>query len=159
MKTSDFAEGKPALDPLEYFTGHASSNGFMENRGGAPTQVVTTQTTGRLVNGTLQIEQDLQFSSGKNQHRSWQLRRLDAHRFQGSANDIVGLVVGESAGNVFHWEFTLELTPGNPFSRVHMSQWMTLQPDGRTLLNHSTITKFGIVVAQVTENFYRERPL
>lgn len=143
------------LDPVNYFTGHASSNGFMENRRGNPTQIVTTQTTGRLVNGTLQIEQDLQFSAGKKQHRSWQLRRLDAHRFQGSANDIVGQVIGEAVGNVFHWEFTIELTAGNPLSRVRMSQWMTLQPDGRTLLNHSTITKFGIVVAQVTENFYR----
>lgn len=30
---------------------------------------------------------------------------------------------------------------------------MYLQPDGRTMLNHTTIRKFGIVVAEVMEEF------
>jgi hypothetical protein len=37
-----------------------------------------------------------------------------------------------------------------------MSQWMYLQPDGKTMVNHSTIRKFGIVVAQVTEQFRKQ---
>jgi hypothetical protein len=37
-----------------------------------------------------------------------------------------------------------------------MSQRMYLQPDGKTMVNHSTIRKFGIVVAQVTEQFRKQ---
>lgn len=145
------------MDPLNYFTGEASSIGFLENRRGTPTQQVTTHTIGRMQSGTLHLEQDLAFSDGKKQHRSWQMRRIDARNFEATANDIVGIVHGQAGGNVFHWSFVLELSPGNPLTRVRMSQWMQLQPDGRTLLNHSTITKAGIVVAQVTENFQRAR--
>ena len=38
-----------------------------------------------------------------------------------------------------------------------MAQWMYLQPDGRTMINHDTLTKAGIVVAHITERFTKER--
>ncbi len=155
MNVVDFEGGRPLLDPTQYFTGETSSSGVLENRGGAPQEPVTTQTVGRWVDGTLLLEQELQIG-GKKQHRSWRIRKLDANHFEATANDMVGTARGEARGNVFHWSFTLALSPGNPLSRVQMSQWMYLQPDGRTLLNHSTIRKFGIVVAQVTEVFQRK---
>ncbi len=155
MNVVDFESGRPLLDPTQYFTGETSSSGVLENRGGAPQEPVTTQTVGRWVDGTLLLEQELQIG-GKKQHRSWRIRKLDANHFEATANDMVGTARGEARGNVFHWSFTLALSPGNPLSRVQMSQWMYLQPDGRTLLNHSTIRKFGIVVAQVTEVFQRK---
>ncbi len=143
------------LDPAQFFTGHTSSSGVMENRGGAPMKRVTTQTSGHWEGETLHLEQELQIG-GEAQHRSWQIRKLDAHRYEATANDMVGTAQGEAYGNVFHWEFTLAPSPGNPLANVRMSQWMYLQPDGRTLINHSTIRKFGLVVAQVTEQFRRE---
>ncbi len=155
MKVSEFAEGRPLLDPAQFFTGKTSSTGVMENRAGAPMRRVTTQTSGLWEGDTLMLEQDLQMD-GKDQHRSWRIRKLDAHRYEATANDMVGRAIGEAYGNVFHWSFTLALSPGNPLANVQMSQWMYLQPDGRTLLNHSTIRKLGIVVAQVSEQFRRE---
>ena len=158
MNVVDFESGRPLLDPTQYFTGETSSSGVLENRDGAPKEPVTTQTVGRWVDGTLLLEQELQIG-GKKQHRSWRIRKLDANHFEATANDMVGTARGEARGNVFHWSFTLALSPGNPLSRVQMSQWMHLQPDGKALLNHSTIRKFGIVVAQVTEVFQRkEKP-
>jgi hypothetical protein len=65
----------------------------------------------------------------------------------------VGTARGDAYGNVFHWSFTLALSLGNPLANVRMSQWMYLQSDGKTMVNHSTIRKFGIVVGQVTEQF------
>ncbi|MEO7168005.1 MAG: DUF3833 family protein [Spartobacteria bacterium] len=156
LKVADFAEERPLLDPVNYFTGQTASTGVMENRSGSPKMRVTTQTDGRWDGENLRLEQELQFSDGKMQHRSWRIRRLDAHRFEATANDMVGTATGEAYGNVFHWSFTLALSPGNPLANVRMSQWMYLQPDGRTLLNHTTISKLGIVLAQVTEQFRQE---
>lgn len=116
-------------------------------------RIVQTETSGRREGETLKIEQDISVSGSKPQHRSWQIRQLDAHRYEATANDILGPVRGEAYGNVFHWEFTVALSPGNPLENVRFSQWMYLQPDGTTMVNHSTIRKFGIVVAQVTEEF------
>ncbi len=101
----------------------------------------------------MRIEQDLSLGETKPQHRSWKIHRLDAHHYEATANDILGTARGEAYGNAFHWNFILALSPGNPLANVRMSQWMYLQPDGRTMVNHSTIAKFGIVVAQVTEQF------
>ncbi len=90
------------------------------------------------------------------QHRSWRIRKLDAHHYEATANDIVGTARGEASGNAFHWTFTLAASPGNPLANVQMTQSMYLQADGRSLINHTTIRKFGIAVAQVTETFRRQ---
>lgn len=156
MKVSEFQSGRPVLDPTEFFTAHTRSSGVMENRGGAPVKRVATTTAGHWEGATLHLEQDLVLGDAESQHRSWRIRKLDAHHYEATANDMVGMASGEAYGNVFHWSFTLALSPGNPLANVQMSQWMYLQPDGRTLVNHSTIRKFGIVVAQVTEQFRRE---
>jgi hypothetical protein len=153
MKVSDFQPRQPDFQPTKFFTGRTSSFGVMENRGGTPREVVRTETTGQWEGDTLRLEQDLNVGASKLQHRSWRIRKLDAHHYEATANDIAGRVQGEAYGNVFHWSFTLVLSPGNPFANVRVSQWMYLQPDGKTMVNHSTIRKFGIVVAQVTEQF------
>ena len=146
----------PAIfEPTTFFSGRTSSLGVIENRGGAPIARVSTKTAGHWKDGTLFLEQDLVFGA-KHQHRSWRVRKLDSRHYEATANDVVGLVRGEASGNVFHWKFTIAALPGNPFANVEMSQWMYLQPDGRTMLNHSTIRKFGIVIAQVSEEFRRE---
>jgi hypothetical protein len=155
MKVAEFESGRPLLDPAQFFTGRTSSSGVMEDRGGAPMKRVTTQTAGHWEGDRLHLEQDLEIG-GKKQHRSWRIRKLDPHHYEATANDLVGTAQGEAYGNVFHWSFTLALSPGNPFANVRMSQWMYLQPDGRILINHSTIRKFGLVVAQVTEEFRHE---
>lgn len=156
LQVADFAEERPLLDPVTFFGGRTTSVGVMENPGGGPRQRIKTETAGHWEGNSLHLEQDLFFSGGKSQHRSWLIQKLDANHYQATANDIVGVARGEARGNVFHWSFTLALAPGNPLANVRMSQWMYLQPDGRTLLNHSTIRKFGIVVAQVTEQFRKE---
>lgn len=155
MQVAEFADGRPLFDPVEFFTGQTSSYGVIENRGGAPQEIVRTETRGEREGDTLRLEQDLLLGK-KRQHRSWRIRKLDAHHYEATANDMIGTARGEAQGNVFHWTFTLALSPGNPLTRVQMSQWMYLQPDGKTMVNHSTIRKLGVVLAQVTEQFQRE---
>lgn len=156
LQPRDFAGGRPVFDPTEFFTGKTQSSGLMQTRGGAPIQRVTTETRGEWHGDVLHLEQDLVLGAEK-LHRSWRIRRVDAHHFTATANDMIGRAEGEAWGDVFHWSFTLALTPGNPLGRVRMSQWMVLQPDGRTMVNHSSIRKFGVEVAQVTEQFRRVR--
>ncbi len=135
------------------FNGRTHSWGVIESRGGEPRQVLTTQTQGHWEGDTFHFEQDLAFENGRRSHRSWRIKRLDAHRYTATGTGIVGEARGEAYGNVFHLEFTLDLSPGNPLTRVHMSQWMYLQPDGRTMINRDVLTKGGVVVAHITEQF------
>ena len=152
---SAFADGRPAFDPLRFFNGHTRSWGVFENTKGEPTERITTETWGRMVKGELHMEQDLFIGNKPRSHRSWKMRRLDAHHFEATANDVVGTARGVASGNAFFWTFTLALKPGHPLFNVRMTQHMYLQPDGRTMINRDTIRKFGIVVAGVTEQFRR----
>lgn len=158
MQPSDFEGGRPVFDPAAFFTGRTESTGVMENRSGTPLKRVTTTTHGIWKNGVLHIEQDLVFGDEPPSHRSWRLRKIDAHHFEATANDMVGTARGQAHGNAFHWSFTLATSPGNPLANVRMSQWMYLQPDGRTMVNHTTIHKAGILLRQVTEQFRRAGP-
>ncbi|MEY3894885.1 MAG: hypothetical protein RLZZ214_404 [Verrucomicrobiota bacterium] len=161
MRPSDFAAGTPSFDPLRFFTGETTSNGVRENRRGQPVAQVFTATSGKMTGDILHLEQDLRFISGAKittSHRSWQLRKTGSHTYQGTANDIIGTATGEAHGNAFHWSFPLALSPGNPLTTIRMSQWMYLQPGGETMLNHTTISKAGIVVSQVTETFAKKKP-
>ncbi len=150
-----FADGRPAFDPMNFFTGHTRSWGVFENTRGEPAERITTETWGRVVNGELRLEQDLWVGSKPRSHRSWRIRRIDAHHFEATANDVVGTARGVASGNAFFWSFTLALKPGNPLFNIRMTQHMYLQPDGKTMINRDTIRKFGIAVAGVTEQFRR----
>ena len=156
QSASAFADTAPAFDPMKFFTGHTRSWGVLENRGGEATQRILTETWGRMVGGELRMEQDLFIGTKPRSHRSWRIRRSDAHRFEATANDVIGTARGEARGNTFIWSFTLATKPGNPLFNVRMTQHMYLQPGGRTMINRDTIRKFGVVLAGVTEQFRRE---
>jgi hypothetical protein len=138
---------------MVFYTGHTRSWGVFENRRGEATEIIRTETWGRLVGGELRMEQDLYFGRQPRQHRSWRMRRLDAHHFEATASGIIGTARGESRGNTFVWSFALATKPGSTLYNVRMTQHMYLQPDGRTMINRDTIRKFGFIVAEVTEQF------
>jgi hypothetical protein len=157
LRPPQFADARPLLAPDNFFTGHMRSWGVFEDRAGAnPRRSFTTDCFGRRENGELILDQTFTYQDGAIQKRVWRIRRLDAHHYEAVADDVVGVGRGEVYGNAFRWEYTVALKPGNPLYRVHLKQWMYLQKDGRTLLNRGTISKFGVTLAQVAEEFRRE---
>jgi hypothetical protein len=148
-----FAGTEPAFDAVEFWTGHHRSWGVLENRGGAPTDTVVTDCVGTIQpDGTLHMVQTLTLGDGHVQHRDWHLRRTGPGAFDATANDMVGVAHGTAAGRVFHWSWVLALSPGNPIKNVTMDQWMYLMQGG-SMMNHTTIRKLRVTVAQVSEVF------
>ena len=156
MRPIAFSDSVPVFEPEKFFVGHTHSTGVMETRGGKPKQRITTSTVGTMSNGILYMEQDLIPEGGKPSHRSWQMRRIDAHHIEATANDIVDTAHGVLYGSVFSWSFKLALAAKNPFKRVKMSQTMYLQPGANTLIIRTVIRKAGIVFVQITEEFVKQ---
>jgi len=150
-----FADGTPRFEPEKFFAGRVRSWGVIEDRSAHPTRRFTTEIVGRPDGDTLVIEQHFAFDDGTTQQRVWRLRRVDEHRYEATANDVVGPASGEAWGNLFHWRYKLALDPGNPLKNVRLEQWMYLQEDGETMVNRATISKFGVIAAEVTEFFRR----
>jgi len=151
-----FADDKLRFDPIAFFTGHVASWGVMEDRAGAPTGRVRTDCVGEA-EGTdgLHMTQRLTFEDGSVKQRDWHLRRTGPQAYEGSANDMVGSALGEASGRLFHWRWVLATAPDNRLADVTLEQWMYLM-EGGTMVNRTVITKLGIVIATVTENFAKQ---
>lgn len=152
LKPTAFNNSIVKADPVKFFVGHTESYGVSEARSGKPISQITTQTDGVLKDGVVCIEQDLYPGNGKKNHRSWQLKQIDEHHLEATANDIEGTAMGELNGNYFTWTFRLKVKRG-VIKHVKMSQHMYLMPDGQTMMIRSVIRKFGIIVQEITEQF------
>ena len=155
MKPESFAGAEPRFEPDKFFEGPTRSWGVIESRSGRPKSRFRTEMMGRREGKDLVITQDFTFEDGHKQQRVWRIRRIDGHRYEATANDVVGVSHGLAYGNTFHWEYTLALRPGNPLANVRFKLWMYLQADGETMINRVTISKLGVIVAQTTEHFHR----
>lgn len=156
LAPSDFASDQPRFEPEKFFSGHVQSWGVVESRSGDPSRRFTTDIRGRAEGLDLVMDQRFAFDDGRTERRVWHLHRVDAHRYEATAGDVVGTAVGESYGNAFRFEYTLALDPGNPLKNVQMKQWMYAVGDGSTMMNRVEVTKFGVTVAQVTEFFTKQ---
>jgi hypothetical protein len=148
-----FAATTPDFDAIAVWSGHHRSWGVLENRAGAPTDTVVTDCIGTPDrDGSLHMAQTLTLGDGTVTHRDWHLWRTGPHTVSASANDMVGEAHGTASGRVFHWTWVLALSPRNPLKNVLMDQWMYLYPGG-IMMNRTTISKIGIVLAEVSEQF------
>jgi len=82
---------------------------MVEGRNGKVSDQFSTQTHGVPQPDGLLLSQDFTFASGKKEHRVWDIRVVDAHHFEGRANDSVGLAHGEA------WAMPLSGTTRSPF--------------------------------------------
>ena len=156
MKPADFEKGNSKSDPIKFFIGKTHSDGVVENRGGKPTIRIKTETEGMLKDGIIKIEQDLYPEGGKKNHRSWQLRKIDEHHVNATANDIDGTAHGLLYGNNSSWTFRLKLPHRKFIRHLRMSQNMYLMPDGNSMIIRSVLRKFGFVIVQITEEFQKD---
>ncbi len=150
--TASAGSGLP-FNPVAFFDGHTHSWGVIESRSGAPTMRVVTDSHGEKDGvDRLRMVQQLSFQDGTTQQRNWQLWRSGPDRFDATANDMIGVAKGETDGNIFHWHWVLARSPGHDLMNVTMNQWMYRLADGSVMIR-TTISKFGVIVAEVTEQF------
>ena len=148
-----FAATTPALDPIVFFTGHVRSWGVVEDRGGTPTGIVTTDCVGTPDSSdALRMVQTLDTGDGQPTTRTWMMRRTSPGHYVATANDMVGTADGETTGRALHWTWTLATKPGSSLFDVTMDQWFYALEDGAVLIRTS-VRKLGIKLAGVSERF------
>ena len=155
LKPESFAGAGPRFDPYAFFEGPTRSWGVIESRSGQPKSRFRTEMMGRRDGTDLVITQDFTFEDGHKQQRVWRVHRIDDHHYDATANDGVGVSHGVAYGNVFHWQYTIALSPRNPLTHLTFKLWMYLQADGETMINRVTVTKLGVILARTTEHFHR----
>lgn len=143
----------PPFDPVTFFDGHTKSWGVVEDRSGAPSEWIVTDSHGEKQGPDhLTMQQHLTFQDGTTQERDWTLWRSGPAQFDATANDMIGIAKGTADGNIFHWQWVLARGPANGLLNVTMNQWMYRMADGSVMIR-STISKLDVILAEVTEQF------
>ena len=98
------------------------------------------------------LDERFTYSDGSTQRRVWTLTRLDARRYTGKADDVVGEASGEARGNALRWKYVMALPVDGKVYNVDFDDWMFLMDD-RVMLNRSVMSKFGFHLGEVTLSF------
>jgi hypothetical protein len=152
VQPADYAAETPVLDLAKYFDGTVDGWGMVQDRSGKVLRrfYVRMECSWTGDRGTL--DETFDWSDGKKEKRVWTVVRTGPNQYVGTAGDVVGEARGVSAGNALQWRYVLKLPADQGGWEVDVDDWMFLV-DERTLLNRSTIQKFGIRFAEITIAF------
>lgn len=149
---SYYAGQQPTLDLQQYFNGTLDAWGMFQDRSGKVvkrfTVVMKCHWDGEV--GTL--DEDFTYSDGTRQQRIWTLRKTGPNTFIGTAPDVIGEALGETAGNAMRWKYVLALPVDGTVYHVNFDDWMFLM-DQRVMLNRAEMSKFGFSLGAVTLSF------
>ena len=148
MKISDFENTQPPLVLEEYFLGETKAWGIFEDRFGNLKRSFTVTIDGYMKSGKLILDEDFIYNDGETARRVWTITPMPEGRYEGRADDIVGVASGQVVGNALNWQYVMDLPVGDDTYRVKFNDWMFLQPD-QVLINKAEVSKWGIHIGTV----------
>lgn len=154
---ADFAGQKPVLDLAEYFNGRIDGYGMFQDRSGNVVKRFTVVMDCSWTGNTGVLDEAFTYSDGTTERRVWTLIRGENGSYTGTAGDVVGVAKGQTAGNAFHWNYTLNLPVDGKTWEVQLDDWMYLI-DERVMLNRARMSKWGVYLGEITLSFTRRGP-
>jgi hypothetical protein len=101
------------------------------------------------------LEEDFTYADGSKSRRVWNITKIDASHYRGTAADVVGEAMGEARGNALHWRYVLEVPVDGKTYNVNFDDWMYLVDD-EVMLNKSDMSKFGVGLGEVIVSFRKK---
>jgi hypothetical protein len=150
-----YADEKPALDLAHFFSQPVKAWGMFQKRSGEVAKRFEVDIVSRREGNNLILDERFLYSDGTRQRRVWTLTPEGQGRWSGRADDVVGVAEGQVAGNTLHWRYRLNLPVDDSTYEMSMDDWMYLM-DEDTLINRTSMSKFGVEVGQVTLFFRRQ---
>ena len=150
----DYASEKPVLDLKKYFNGDITAHGLFTDRSGKVVRRFTVDMKCSWQGDDGVLDERFSYSDGEKQRRVWRLKKLPDGRYTGTADDVIGIAQGQSAGNAFQWSYTLRLPVDGKTYDVQFDDWMYLM-DEKVMLNKAVMSKFGVRLGEVTLSFYK----
>ncbi len=151
---SDYATETPVLDLRKYFTGTVDAWGVFTDRSGRVVKRFTVVIDCQWQGDEGVLDEAFTYSDGTLQRRVWRLKALPNGRYEGRADDVVGMATGQTKGNAFQWQYTLALPVDGTVWQVQFDDWMYLMND-RVMLNKAVMSKLGVTLGEVTLSFSR----
>ena len=154
MTNNFFEDSAPELVLEEFFKGETRAWGVFEDRFGNLRAQFTVDIKGTWKDETLTLEEDFVYASGRKDRRVWAISKQPDGRYEGRAEDVIGVATGRAAGNAFNWSYVMDLPVGSRTFRVRFNDWLWLQ-EGGVLINRARVTKFGVEIGQISIFFLK----
>jgi len=135
------------FDILTYFEGTTHASGIFEDRSGNTRRRFTVEMTGTAHGEMLVLEEHFLFDDGERQQRTWRFTR-DGFRFTGTCEDAAAEAHGSFAEGKALFSSALRLKVGSRHVAMRFNDVFYDTGDG-TVLNRSTVSKWGIRLGQV----------
>ena len=150
VDVKDYADKKPRFEIESYFQGKTTAKGVFQDRFGTVRREFTVDITGtwNAETQTLTLDEDFVYKDGETDNRVWKITKLDDHKYEGTAGDIVGTAKGESYGNALNWKYKFDLPYKGDTLRVHFNDWL-YQIDETTVFNKAVVSKWGFTIGEV----------
>jgi Protein of unknown function (DUF3833) len=145
---SNYRNNIPVFKPDEFFNGQLIAHGVVKNRAGTVTRYFVANIRGDWENGRGELKEEFLFNDGEIQYRTW-IMTLDSNgKLRATANDTLGEANGDYAGNAMYLNYQLKVKYKENDLVLKVQDWMWLI-DKNTLLNESTLSKWGFKVGSV----------
>ena len=133
-----------SFDPISFFTGATDSAGSLKQ---AFSSAKATRSTGfgaMRGSGEFVLDQTMTIAGEQAQTRQWHLHQISPGHFGGTISDGKGPVTIDVAGNRLLISYTMK-------GGLKVSSVLTIDPGGRTGHNVSTVRKWGMTAATLSE--------
>ncbi len=144
-----YSDELPKINLREFFNGKIYALGIVQDRSGRVIKRFKVDIKAYWKGSKAILDEKFVYSDGTNSSRVWELKEIGASKYEGRADDVVGIASGETAGNAFYFEYYLDLPVGDTNYKVNFEDWMYLL-DKNTLLARSYMNKWGFDLGEVT---------
>lgn len=150
VSVNTYAKNAPKLVPQEFFNGDLRAHGVVKNRSGEVIRYFTATIKAYWNNDVGTLEEKFTFNDGEIQYRTWKLTpdKSNPKQFLATAGDVVGTGKGTFSGNAINLHYVLTVKRDDSSIDLKVDDWMWLI-DEDTLLNESTLSKFGFKVGSI----------
>lgn len=142
------AAEQATLDPIAFFSGNSVGTGTIDQIFSRPRPLAVRSIGRSDGNGGLALTQVIREGDKPERTRTWTMRQVGPGRYTGTLTEAGGPVTVTTSGPRATVAYSMK-------DGLAVRQQLALQGDGRTLLNHLVVTKWGIRVATVRETIRR----
>lgn len=152
ISVNDYSNNTPKLIPEKFFQGNLTAHGVVKNRSGKVIRYFNADIKAHWENNIGTLDEKFTFNDGEIQTRIWKLKPVTSSNgtmsYTATAGDVVGTALGTAGGNAFNLSYVLSVKYDGDTIDVSVNDWMWLIDD-KTILNESTLTKFGFKVGSI----------
>jgi hypothetical protein len=149
VELEDYKVEEKPFDVKSYFQGRVVAWGVIQDYSNEVKRRFCVEIDGSWENEKGILAEKFYFNDGEISYRNWQLTKLADGSYLGTAEDVVGTAIGKHQGFAFQFQYELSLDIDGDITQVTMDDWM-FQLDENKVLNKTSMSKFGIKVAEVT---------